>query len=78
MSTVLSRFTGAAGRRRLVAALSRQPIVQGSKDIATALAEKCNLQTVLAGAVLIEQGGPDNDLFFVLAGSFAILVNGAK
>ena len=78
MSTVLSRFTGAAGRRRLVAALSRQPIVQGSKDIATALAEKCNLQTVLAGAVLIEQGGPDNDLFFVLAGSFAILVNGRE
>lgn len=75
---MLERFEGDGGRRRLVDALSRQSVVQGSSSMAEALADAAQLSEVASGAVLIEQGGADNDLFMILAGGFAILVNGRQ
>jgi predicted nucleotide-binding protein len=72
------RFSGDGGLRRLTEALSRQSIVQGSATVAGSLAACVELSQVDAGGVLIEQGAFDNHLFFILIGSFAVLVNGRE
>jgi predicted nucleotide-binding protein len=75
---MLERFTGDGGSRLLADALSRQPLMHGAADIASTVAERSEVARVDAGSVLIEQASSDNDLYFILAGSFAILVNGRE
>lgn len=70
------RFTGDDGKRRLVEVMRRQSLVEGSYDAATALIEAGELVDVPQGEAAIEQGGSDNDLYFIVAGELAILVNG--
>lgn len=73
---MLDRFTGTTGKPTLTKALSRQTIVQGSSDLASALADTCELLAVESGRLLIAQHAPNNDIYFILAGEFSILVNG--
>jgi predicted nucleotide-binding protein len=75
---MLERFTGDAGRRRLTEALCCQPLIQGAIDTATAVAERSEVLGIEAGAVLIEQDSCGEELYFILAGSFVILVNGRE
>jgi predicted nucleotide-binding protein len=75
---MLDRFSGVEGRRRLRDALSRQSAVHGSLDVAESLAACCELRLIDAGAVLIEQGASDNNICFIVTGSFAIIVNGRE
>ena len=53
-----------------------QKLVVGNHMLAEELADKAELSTVSPGSTLIEQGGADNGIFFILAGTFDILVNG--
>src|SRR5438874_181340 len=69
------RFEGDAGRRRLIDALKIQKMVAGNSALAEELASLVEVIEVKAGETIIRQGASDNDLFFILTGSFNIVVN---
>lgn len=70
------RFEGSDGKRRLLAALQSQKVSVGDGNIAAALAEVVEIQEIQVGTSIIIEGAHDNDTFFILAGTFAILVRG--
>ncbi|MDX2074387.1 MAG: nucleotide-binding protein [Alphaproteobacteria bacterium] len=70
------RFEGEDGLRRLVTALKSQKVCVGDDDIAAKFASVAELHEVTAGTEIITQGAHDNDAYFILAGSFAIIVEG--
>lgn len=70
------RFTGDSGRRLLLEALRDQKVVAGNSDLAERIASIGELVEVKKSAAIITQGGDDNDVFLILAGSFDIVVNG--
>jgi hypothetical protein len=75
---VIERFEGKSGRRLLLEALKGQQLVAGKATLARALAARVTLAELAPGAVLIREGGADNDLYFVLAGRVTILVGGIE
>lgn len=75
---MLDRFTGEKGARLRVETFASQKIVAGDRALADELAEIAELLEFKAGAVAIEQNGSDNDVYFILAGTFAIIVNGRE
>jgi len=75
---VIERFEGKRGRRLLLEAMKGQQLVAGRASVARALADRVTLAELTPGAVLIEEGGSDNDLYFVLAGRVTILVGGIE
>lgn len=72
---MLERFED---KRVLRAALCRQPLIGGNCDVADRIIEASTVVAVEAGDTLMEQGGSDNDLYLIIAGSFTILVNGRE
>ncbi|WP_375262515.1 TIR domain-containing protein [Palleronia sp.] len=76
MSGLIDRFQGAAGRNNLIDAMQQQQIVGGSRELAEELADRAELVEVTQGTAIISQGGDDDDLFLIVAGSFRIVVNG--
>jgi CRP/FNR family cyclic AMP-dependent transcriptional regulator len=62
----------------LADALLGQRSVRGHESLARELAACVRLRSIGEGQSLIEQGGDDNDIFFILAGRFEIDVNGRK
>ena len=70
------RFEGATGRRLLIDTLKTQKIVAGNSALAEELASLGEVAAVKAGEKIIHQGASDNDIFFILTGSFDIVVNG--
>jgi predicted nucleotide-binding protein len=75
---MMHRFQGPDGRDRLIAALARQRLVAGDQEIAAALASHVAVREWRATECLITQGGDDNDLLFILAGSVSIQINGRE
>jgi CRP/FNR family cyclic AMP-dependent transcriptional regulator len=73
---LIDRFQGDAGRGNRIDAMLQQQIVSGNRDLAEELANRANLIDVTEGEAIISQGGDDNDLFLIVAGSFKIVVNG--
>lgn len=73
---MIQRFEGDAGKRLRIEALRSQKLVAGNEQLAADLADCVELKAVRSGSVLIEQGGTDNDLYFIIAGDVDILVNG--
>src|SRR5690349_18211692 len=73
---MIHRFEGEAGRRLRIDALRSQKIISGNEVLAEALADCIQLRAVPCGEVLIEQGGSDNEVYFILAGVMRIVVNG--
>ncbi|MDF2118722.1 nucleotide-binding protein [Roseiarcaceae bacterium H3SJ34-1] len=69
------RFEGSS-KARLIEALKRQEFVGGNGDVAEALASRGSLVEYRSGETLITQGGEDNDIVFLIAGSVAIVING--
>jgi CRP/FNR family cyclic AMP-dependent transcriptional regulator len=70
---VIERFQSQA---TLEDALMSQRLVRGHRRLAEELSKSAELAGVSAGQVLIEQGADDNDIYFILAGGFEIIVNG--
>ncbi len=70
------RFEGTAGRRLLIDTLKTQKMVAGNSDLAQELAGLVEVIDIKAGETIIRQGASDNDMFFILSGSFSIVVNG--
>jgi CRP/FNR family cyclic AMP-dependent transcriptional regulator len=71
-----TRFEGAAGSRILLEALREQKMVAGNDQLAAELAAQGELIAVPAGTLVIEQGGEDNHVYLIVAGSFDIIANG--
>jgi CRP/FNR family transcriptional regulator, cyclic AMP receptor protein len=71
------RFEG-ANRPQLIAALRRQDIAIGSPDAAEALANAGELVEFKPGENIIEQGAADTDVYLLIAGVVAVIVNGAQ
>jgi CRP/FNR family transcriptional regulator, cyclic AMP receptor protein len=69
------RFAGETGRRILLEALKDQKLLAGNAELADQVASIGELIDVPTGTAIIEQGADDNDVYFVLAGSFNIVVN---
>lgn len=72
MSTLIDRFDEAA----TLDALLRQRLSLASEELATAFAAKGRKRELAAGETLIEQDTWDDDLHFILAGSFDVFING--
>jgi len=72
---LIERFSDPA---TLLEALLSQRLIRGKEILAHDLSKRVELRAVKAGDVLIQQGGDDNDLYFILAGRYDIVVNGRK
>lgn len=72
---MVERFS-ADGSKRLVAALSEFRLLAGLGDAPARLAGVGHLLEVSAGESFIEQGGSETDVFFIVAGSVDVIVNG--
>jgi predicted nucleotide-binding protein len=72
MGTLRDRFDDKA----VVEAMGRQRLVGHDRSLAQRFAEKGHVAEYEPGQVLIEQGGWDDELHFILAGEFEVIVNG--
>jgi CRP/FNR family cyclic AMP-dependent transcriptional regulator len=75
---VIDRFKGESGRRVLLEALKTQKLVNGDADLAEEIAAVGELLEVEPANGIIDQGAFDNSIYFILAGSFEIVVNGRR
>lgn len=73
-----ARFEGTEGRRLLIEELKRQRIVAGDEALATEIAMHAELRQVEAGEEIIREGGADNDIFFIVSGSFDTIIRGRR
>lgn len=73
-SQLLSRFKD--NPANLLEAVTAQRLVKGDVDLAKKLVSGMDLLAVEPQTALITQGGADDDLYFILAGRFDIIVNG--
>src|SRR5690242_14002889 len=69
------RFEG-DGHQNLIDALKRQELVAGDTNLANAFVKRGQLLEFHKGDKLITEGGEDNDIYLLVAGSVAILVKG--
>jgi CRP/FNR family cyclic AMP-dependent transcriptional regulator len=74
-SNMKERFAGDPGRRILLDALRGQKLIAGSDELAGEIASAGELIDVATGDAIIQQGADDNDIYFILSGSFNIVVN---
>jgi CRP/FNR family transcriptional regulator, cyclic AMP receptor protein len=72
---MVERF-GADGGKRLITALSEFRVLAGLSDAPARLAHAGELLEVAAGKSFITQGGPETEVFFIVAGSVDVIVNG--
>jgi CRP/FNR family transcriptional regulator, cyclic AMP receptor protein len=72
---MVGRFA-ADGGKRLVEALAEFRLLAGLGEAAKQLAESGQLLEVVAGESFITQGGAETDVFFIVAGSVDVIVNG--
>ena len=76
--SMLVRFQGDEGSRRLIDLLQGQVLLCGDATVAREIAAGATVRELLPGEMLIRQGGTDNDIFFVLSGRFRVFVNGRE
>ena len=75
---MISRFCGKEGRDRLISALRKQIIIHDNETLSMELADQAELLQFEFGEELIVQGNVDNEIYFILAGRLAIVVNGRE
>ena len=75
---MIERFLGARGERLRTDSFASQRLVAGDAALASELSRTAEVLAVSKGTALIEQEAGDNDIYFVLVGSFDILVNGRR
>jgi len=74
----IDRFAGGATARPLLEGLLDQDIVRGDNALAAELAKVAKLTQHPPGTRVIQQGHPDNDIFFILIGEVSIVINGQE
>ena len=75
---MLDRFAGENGRRLRVDAFKNQTLVAGNNELAERLADISELVEVTPGTSIITQEEYTNDIFFIIVGSFSVIVNGRE
>jgi CRP/FNR family cyclic AMP-dependent transcriptional regulator len=75
---VIERFKGDDGKKRLIEALRLQELVSDEEDLARALADIVNLETIEANTPLFIEGSEDADLFLIISGDISVRVNGRE
>lgn len=76
--SIICRFTGRNGKKRLIECLSQQPLIMGNESIAAALLKTGKLIEFEQGDEIIKQGNADNDVYLIIAGAVSISVNGRE
>ncbi|MGB9235804.1 MAG: TIR domain-containing protein [Terriglobales bacterium] len=76
--SVLTRFQGADGRRRLAGLLQAQAVVGGDAALARKIAEVAAVRELLPGKILIKQESATNDFFLIVSGTLRVFVNGRE
>jgi len=74
----LTRFRGPEGLRRLTEVLLSNTIVRNDTTLASKLAAQLKLREVAAGSLIIRQNAHENDLFLIISGELAVIVNGRR
>ena len=74
--SLLERFQGTTGRLNLQDALQRHTSLQNDRNVISAFIEQSMVVTYAPGEVLIQEGGTDRDIFYILAGEVQIEKNG--
>lgn len=77
-NSMLSRFQGDAGRKRLVELLRSQALLCSDLGAIERVASSAALRELETGEILIQQDATDDDLFFILSGLFRVFVNGRE
>ena len=80
-ASTLPRFQGDSGLQRLAEVLKQQTLIAGNDQLAHQIIKVAQLMEVLPGApgdTFIDQGGTDNDIFFIISGSVSVLINGRE
>ncbi len=72
------RFEGTDGHVRLVSALKAQRLILGNDELANRLADLGVLVEAAKGEAIIMQGATNNDVFFIIAGEFQVVINHSK
>ena len=75
---IISRFRGQEGRDRLISALRQQIILHGNETLSIELADQAELLQFEPGEELIVQDSVDDEIYFILTGRLAIVVNGRE
>jgi len=78
VSKMFDRFQGADGKQLRLEAFVSQSIVGHDTALAEELADLVELREFGAGEILIEQNEEDDDIFFIISGSFSLHVNGRR
>jgi len=76
--SVLRRFHGKIGKKHLDELFTAMPLFAGVPAAAIAIRKCVVLSNVREGVQLIDQGGQDNELYFLISGSVRIIVNGRQ
>ena len=75
---MINRFCGQEGRYRLISALRKQIIIYDNETLSIELADQAELLQFEPGKELIVQDSVDDDIYFILAGRLAVVVNGRE
>lgn len=76
---MIDRFSqGEAGRKRLIEALKKQPILESSSRLPIEVAKRGKLDCVPPGTEFIVEGAKDNDIYFIVCGEADVIVRGNK
>jgi len=75
---MIDRFSGDRGKGLLLDEIRKQKIVAGITGAAEALVEVGSLSAIPEGGTLIEQGASDNDVYFIVSGTFGVIINGKR
>jgi predicted nucleotide-binding protein len=78
MASIVDRFLPASTSPLMREALLQQQIVLGDEAIAEALAAEVEVVSFGTGETLIDEGGEDNDLYFIVSGTVEIVVRGRR
>ena len=63
-------------RQGIIEGLLRQRLIRGDRELAEKFADAATTRELAAGEVLVEEGDWSNELHFILAGKFEVLIHG--
>ena len=75
---MIDRFSGDHGKGLLLDEIRKQKIVAGITGAAEALLDVGSLGAIVTGETLIEQNASDNDVYFIISGTFGVIINGKR
>ena len=75
---LLDRFRGQGSRKQLAEALLSYSLVANDQKLAAKMAAKMEVRNCKLGTVLTHQNAIDHDLFLIIDGEFAVIVNGRR